>query len=176
VHSATDIANFLSCHHLSTLERAEARGEIRRSFFRDSGVELFRELGIRHEAQYLRQLIDREGFQIAHIPTDIPWGAAVARTIEALYRGVDAVYQATFQEGPWGGRADFLLRVEGSSWLGDFSYEVVETKLARSCQGPRNPAALSQVRRCSQVECKTPRQIELANAFCRYLEIAQIIR
>jgi uncharacterized protein len=26
-----------------------------------------------------------------------------------------------------------------------------------------------------QVECKTPRQIELINAFCRYLEMAQVI-
>jgi superfamily I DNA and/or RNA helicase len=26
-----------------------------------------------------------------------------------------------------------------------------------------------------QVECKTPRQIELANAFCRYLEMARVI-
>jgi uncharacterized protein len=26
-----------------------------------------------------------------------------------------------------------------------------------------------------QVQCKTPRQIELANAFCRYLEMAQFI-
>jgi hypothetical protein len=24
-----------------------------------------------------------------------------------------------------------------------------------------------------QVQCKTPRQIELANAFCRYLEMAR---
>jgi len=27
-----------------------------------------------------------------------------------------------------------------------------------------------------QVQSKTPRQIELANAFCRYLELAQVIR
>jgi uncharacterized protein len=26
-----------------------------------------------------------------------------------------------------------------------------------------------------QVQCKTPRQIELANAFCRYLEVAQAV-
>src|SRR4029077_7314403 len=26
-----------------------------------------------------------------------------------------------------------------------------------------------------QVECKTPRHIELANAFCQYLEVAQVI-
>ncbi len=27
-----------------------------------------------------------------------------------------------------------------------------------------------------QVQCKTPRQIELANAFCRYLELAQVLK
>ncbi|HLE64059.1 MAG TPA: TM0106 family RecB-like putative nuclease [Pyrinomonadaceae bacterium] len=43
-----------------------------------------------------------------------------------------------FVEGPiskgpiWGGRADFLVRVDKSSRLGNFSYEVVEAKLARS--------------------------------------------
>jgi len=26
-----------------------------------------------------------------------------------------------------------------------------------------------------QVQCKTPRQIELANAFCRYLEMTQAV-
>jgi uncharacterized protein len=25
------------------------------------------------------------------------------------------------------------------------------------------------------VQCKTPRQIELANAFCRYLEMAEVV-
>ena len=47
-------------------------------------------------------------------------------------RGVDAIYQATFLQGQWGGRADFLLRVETPSELGPWSYEVVETKLAKS--------------------------------------------
>jgi uncharacterized protein len=44
------------------------------------------------------------------------------------------VYQATFQEGPWGGRADFLVRVERPSLLGNFCFEVAETKLARSAK------------------------------------------
>ena len=26
-----------------------------------------------------------------------------------------------------------------------------------------------------QLQCETPRQIELANAFCRYLEMAQLV-
>ena len=52
--------------------------------------------------------------------------------MRALREGVDAVYQATFLDGPWGGRSDFLIRVDKPSALGSWSYEVVETKLARS--------------------------------------------
>jgi hypothetical protein len=51
--SATDVANFLSCHHLLTLDRAETAGDIRRPFFNDPGINLLRELGIRHENAYL---------------------------------------------------------------------------------------------------------------------------
>jgi predicted RecB family nuclease len=132
--SATDIANFLSCRHLLTLERAESRGEIQKPFFRDPGVELFRELGNRHETQYLQHLICKRGGQIARIPTDIRWSDAVDRTTEAIQSGADIIYQATFQDGPWGGRSDFLIRVDRPSLLGDFSYEIVETKLARSAK------------------------------------------
>src|SRR5581483_805872 len=60
------------------------------------------------------------------------WEAAAAETLRALRAGADAVYQATFLDAPWGGRADFLLRVNTPSALGPWSYEVVETKLARS--------------------------------------------
>jgi hypothetical protein len=54
--SATDIANFLACHHLSTLDRAEQAGEIQKPFFYDPGVELLRELGLQHEQAYFRYL------------------------------------------------------------------------------------------------------------------------
>jgi uncharacterized protein len=46
--------------------------------------------------------------------------------------GVDVIYQARLEYGPWRGRADFLLRVDKRSRLGAWSYEPVETKLARS--------------------------------------------
>jgi hypothetical protein len=52
------------------MERAEARGEIQRPFFRDIGVELIRELGIRHEAEYLERLTNTPGSQIACILAD----------------------------------------------------------------------------------------------------------
>jgi predicted RecB family nuclease len=139
--SATNVANFLSCHHLLTLDRAETAGEVRRPFFSDPGINLLRELGIRHENAYLRHLIDAQGLEVAEIPTTIPRDEAVARTIQALKRGAEAIYQGSFQNGPWHGRPDFLVRVEKASALGLWSYEVVETKLARSTKA----AALMQL-------------------------------
>jgi predicted RecB family nuclease len=134
VFFATDIANFLACRHLMTLDRAKAAGEIEKPVFHDPGAELLRELGIRHEQAFLRHLAEMKSREVVQIPSDMPWLEAVARTVAALRRGADAVYQATFQEGPWGGRADFLIRVDKPSALGPFSYEVVETKLARSAK------------------------------------------
>jgi predicted RecB family nuclease len=132
--SATDIANFLACHHLLTLDRAEEAGEIQKPFFYDPGVELLQKLGLQHEQAYLRYLTDDLGLQVVHIPSDVAWAEAVSRTISAIRDGADAVYQATFQDGIWRGRSDFLIRVDRPSALGDFSYEVVETKLARAAK------------------------------------------
>ena len=130
--SATDMANFVACQHLTALDRAEAAGEIRRPFFLDPGLDLLRELGLRHERAYLHHLAEDRKLDVVEIPADVPWAEAVARTVEALHRGVGAVYQAAFQDGTWGGRSDFLIRVDKSSHLGPWSYEVAETKLARS--------------------------------------------
>jgi uncharacterized protein len=45
--------------------------------------------------------------------------------------GAEVVYQAVLREGEWRGLADFLERVERPSELGEWSYEVTDTKLAR---------------------------------------------
>jgi uncharacterized protein len=109
--SATDIANFLACQHLTTLDRAEAAGEIARPIFIDPSSELLAKLGLEHELAYLRHLADDQHVEIVEIPIDLTWPDAVARTLDALRRGAGAVHQATFQDGQWGGRADFLIRV-----------------------------------------------------------------
>ena len=130
--SATDIANFLACQHLTTLDRAERAGEIARPVFADPNAELLARLGLEHEQSYLRHLADDQHAEIAEIRTDVPWPEAVAGTLDALRRGAGAIHQASLQEGQWGGRADFLIRVEKPSTLGSWSYEVIEAKLARS--------------------------------------------
>ncbi|MFZ0798092.1 MAG: TM0106 family RecB-like putative nuclease [Terriglobales bacterium] len=130
--SATDIASFLACPHTVTLARAESTGNVTKPFFKDPAVELLQKLGIEHERRYLRNLTEKDGVAIVQIDVKGLWEHAVAETVRALREGVDAVYQATFLDEPWGGRSDFLVRTDAPSALGAWSYEVVETKLARS--------------------------------------------
>ncbi|MGA7635617.1 MAG: TM0106 family RecB-like putative nuclease [Candidatus Acidiferrales bacterium] len=132
--SATDIVNFLACRHLGVLEHETAAGKREKPFFRDPSQELLRELGIRHERNYLRELVTGKNLNVAQIPAALSWAEAVAETTGALHSGADVVYQGTLADGPWGGRSDFLVKVEKPSVLGSWSYEVVETKLARSAR------------------------------------------
>ena len=52
-------------------------------------------------------------------------------TLEAMRAGADVVFQAALFDGRRLGYADFLRRVERPSALGEWSYEVWDTKLAR---------------------------------------------
>jgi predicted RecB family nuclease len=132
VFSATDIANFLACRHTATLARAESKNEITKPFFKNQTIDLLRTLGLEHEQRYLRELGAKGSLSIAQIAIGGSWKDAAAETVEAMRQGVDAVYQGTFLDAQWGGRSDFLVRVNTPSTLGSWSYEVVETKLARS--------------------------------------------
>src|ERR1051326_541360 len=132
MYFATDLANFLACRHITTLDRAADAGEISRDFYDDTGLKLLKELGLRHEQAYLSEL-QSQGRTVVTVPTEnSPWSDAADLTREAMRQGVDVIYQATFMNRDWGGRADFLVRVATASALGDWSYEAVETKLAHS--------------------------------------------
>ena len=131
MYFATDIANFLACRHISTLNREQSEGRLTKIVYSDPGAELLRKLGLEHEQAYLTKLKSL-GLRIAEISTDTPWSQAAEETRAVMAEGVDVIYQATFLQEPWGGRADFLCRVEAPSDLGDWSYEAVETKLAKS--------------------------------------------
>src|ERR1700730_8497393 len=130
--SSTDLDSSFACRHTATLARAESNDEITKPFFKNQTIDLLRKLGLEHERRYLRELSDKDGFAVSQIDINGRWEDAVAATVRAMHQGVDAVYQAVFLDGPWGGRSDFLVRVNTPSALGSWSYEVVETKLARS--------------------------------------------
>jgi uncharacterized protein len=92
--------------------------------------------GDMHEKAMLERL-RALGCDIVEIDRPVDQTAAAIRerageTVDALRAGAEVVFQATLLDAPWFGYADFLVRVDGvPSTLGDYSYEVRDTKLAR---------------------------------------------
>lgn len=140
--SATDLSDFLACDHLSLLSRLAALGGPEPPRFDDPGLEVLWELGRVHEEAYLADL-EAQGLSVVEIPQRATetetagadgWHAGAEATREAMRQGVDVVYQGVLFDGRWLGKPDFLRRVDHPSALGDFSYEVVDTKLAREAK------------------------------------------
>jgi len=132
--SASDLNNFLACPHLTTLDLARAQGKLDVKPEQGADAELLASKGDEHEKRYLGSL-KKAGRDVEEIPDGVGSGEAlldaVARTEEAMRAGADVIYQAAFLRDGLRGHADFLFRVDRPSDLGDYSYEVADTKLAR---------------------------------------------
>ncbi|MCB8933068.1 MAG: TM0106 family RecB-like putative nuclease [Chthonomonadaceae bacterium] len=129
--SASDLANHLGCRHLTQLNLKAARGEIKAPMWRDADLEALQQRGFQHEEAYLRHLRDTLGAEHVRLSPDLDSKTAVERTVELMRSGVAVIVQASLATHPWHGRADILLRTDTPSELGDWSYEVIDTKLAR---------------------------------------------
>jgi len=130
VLSPTDLTKQLACGHLTTLDLRASRGEVHPPQQADDALELIFRLGLDHEKAYLGQL-KAGGRSVIEIPDGADLAGRVRLTNEAMNAGAEVIYQATFLHGGHRGHADFLLRAEGASHLGDFFYDVADTKLAR---------------------------------------------
>jgi predicted RecB family nuclease len=127
--SATDLANHLGCAHLSNLNLAVAQGRARRPARRDDPVAmLLEQRGREHERAYLTRLRERGGTIVEIV--DAPGLDRTTETLAAMRAGADVIYQAPLAGGRWYGRADFLQKVPAPSALGEWSYEVIDAKLA----------------------------------------------
>lgn len=134
VLSASDLVGFLECGHLTRQDVAVARRELRPPRLEDPGLEIVRRRGGEHEARLLESFRNA-GRSVVEIHTDKATQAAYRdaqeRTLAAMREGVDVVYQGVLFDGRWLAYADFLEKVPRRSQLGEHSYEVADTKLAR---------------------------------------------
>jgi len=128
--SATDLVGYLNCHHLAGLDRAVAEGALPKPKVWDPLLQILAERGAAHEQSYVEHLT-KDGLDIVRIDGIDVTTTAVAETHAAMLRGVPIIAQAAMMHQGWNGRADILRRVEVPSGLGGWSYEPVDTKLAR---------------------------------------------
>lgn len=128
--SATDLVGHLNCRHLTALDRAVADGVLSKPKVWDPLLQILSERGAAHEQSYVEHLTGA-GLDVVRIDGIDVTATAVAETHSAMRRGVPVIVQAALTHQGWNGRADILRRVEAPSGLGIWSYEPIDTKLAR---------------------------------------------
>ncbi len=126
--SASDLSSHISCQHLTQLKLKVARKELVKPFFESATLDVLRLKGQEFEQAFLDQLRS-EGKTIVHIQQEDL--EAESMTLQAMKDGVDYIYQAKLRHDIWMGWADFLKKVDTPSNLGNWSYEVIDTKLAK---------------------------------------------
>jgi predicted RecB family nuclease len=124
--SPTKLANHLSCAHLTQLDLRRARGDLKIEFIRDARLEAMIERGRQFEADYVQQL-RAEGRQVVTLDAS----STVDYTLSRMQSGAEVIVQAPLSNEQFHGFADVLLRAKAPSKLGAWSYEVLDTKLAR---------------------------------------------
>jgi predicted RecB family nuclease len=137
--SASDLVGHLACAHLTVLEGEAARGRRVRPVRLDPALDVIQARGFQLEERYLSAR-RKEGLTVRDLDSAPPrtlhaLRAADAATLEAMRAGYDVIAQATFFDGRWQGRADFLTRTARPSALGRWSYDVADSKLSRTVKG-----------------------------------------
>jgi uncharacterized protein len=88
--------------------------------------------GNTHESNFLKFLQDTHGAEyIAIVKSKTPHDRAI-ETLQYMQAGYPFIYQAYLSRDSFAGSADFLVKLEGKSSLGDYHYEAWDTKLSQT--------------------------------------------
>jgi predicted RecB family nuclease len=135
VFSPTDLTHFLACEYLSRLEIEVANGRVFEKY-RAAEADLLAAKGEAYERAHLGEF-ERRGLRtlrIGETGNQFDWDVNARETQAAMLAGLDVIYQAVLLDQEWRGKADFLVKVDTRSALGDWSYEAWDAKLARHAQ------------------------------------------
>ena len=136
IYSASDLILHMKSPFASWVSRQELENPDKLdgvSRDKDKLMELLADKGNTYEALFLQRLIDEYGDDnVAQIKSGS--NSAADETINAMKAGYQVIFQAKLCRDNFSGYADFLVRREGSSNLGEYYYEVWDTKLSKSTQ------------------------------------------
>ena len=97
----------------------------------DEMMGLLANKGNEHELLFLDEVKQQYGVDhVAVINPDL--ATAEEATKEAMKKGYQVIFQAYLKRDEFAGFADFLVRCEGDSGLGDYHYEAWDTKLSKT--------------------------------------------
>lgn len=131
LYSASDIVSYIECEHITTLDLHDLKIPLPRTADSEQ-AQLIQKKGYAHEAEFFDLLKVRHSLVINIAETKKSLKQKIDATLQAMREGYEIIFQATLQDGCLIGYADFLRKVSRPSNLGEWSYEVLDTKLARS--------------------------------------------
>ena len=128
--SPSDLNNFVSCKYHAFNDLNEHVKKLRKKDPSED-MKLWRRYGDEHEAKHLKLLKEKYSNNITIDPTKSDEDR-FNDTIDAIKKGFDLIYKAYFIEDQFRGEADFLIKTNVKSDLGDYSYEVYDTKVTKN--------------------------------------------
>lgn len=132
VFSPSDLITFMDSVYDSWMDRCHV--EFPDEFDvddQDESVAILQDHGNKHELAFLEQLREKCDDVVEITGRD---ESAELATIAAMQAGRAVIYQGVLASGQFAGRSDFLVKVPGKSKLGDFHYEVWDTKLSKKAK------------------------------------------
>ena len=128
IFSPTDLTTYMASPFASWMDRLqnERPNLVLQVDEADPLISTLQAKGIKHE-QAMLKIFEAQGLTITKIATDNKF----SDTVTAMEKGVDIIYQAALRKLPFQGFADFLVKTTTPSALGNYSYEVWDTKLSK---------------------------------------------
>jgi len=133
--SPSDLNNFVACKYTALNEIKFHNKEIKKNEDK-ANDKLWKEMGIEHEKKHFKILKDKHKKSIS-IKSDLDEKDRFNDTVRAIQNGYDLIYHAYLIDENFRGEADFLIKCNTPSELGDYSYEVYDTKITRNLK-PRH--------------------------------------
>ena len=130
LYSPTDLNNFVSCkYHIKNDLLADEKKFKKREISADLKLRI--KYGIEHETKHFKLFKNKNNPNVT-INNKLTDEKRFEATKQALTKGYKLIYKAYFIEKNFRGEADFLLRVNTKSDLGNYSYEVYDTKITKN--------------------------------------------
>ena len=133
--SPSDLNNFVACKYTALNEIKFHNKEIQKSADKVND-KLWKDMGVEHEKKHFKLLKEKYKKSIT-IKSDLDENDRFNETVRAIEDGYDLIYHAYLVDENFRGEADFLIKCDTPSDLGDYSYEVYDTKITRNLR-PRH--------------------------------------
>ena len=129
--SPSDLITFSESKFASHMERCLINDNKYSKFIdqEDPLLQKLQKKGFEHEKLFLKSLKEsgKSIIEIEKTKNEI----SIKQTKIAMQKGVDVIAQAHLEKDKFGGIADFLIKVQGQSKIGDYHYEIWDTKLSK---------------------------------------------